>query len=154
MKALKLVSVATVFLFLISSCSKPVSPKYLGYQNLRMEKMGFTNNVIAIDVKLFNPNRYPLQLKSASLDMYINNAFLGHSALDSLIVLPARDTSYIPLRLEASAKDILSNTAKILLNPNVKVKINGSAKAGRGGFFINVPIDYEGMQRIDLLGNN
>ncbi len=154
MKPLKLASVATVIMFLISSCSKPVSPKYLGYQNLRMEKMGFTNNVIAIDVKLFNPNRYPLQLKSASLDMYINNAFLGHSALDSLIVLPAQDTSYIPLRLEASAKDILSNTAKILLNPNVKVKINGSAKAGRGGFFINVPIDYEGMQRIDLLGNN
>jgi LEA14-like dessication related protein len=118
-----------------------------------MEQLGFTNNVLATDVKLYNPNRYPLQLKSASLDFYINNAFLGHSTLDSLIVLPAQDTSYIPLRLKASAKDILSNTAKILLNPDVKVKITGSAKAGRGGFFVNVPIDYEGVQRIQLLGN-
>ncbi|MDB5205460.1 MAG: type 2 family protein [Flavisolibacter sp.] len=154
MKPLKVFSVAVVLMYLVSSCGKPVSPQYLGYQNLRMEKVGFTNNVVAIDVKLYNPNRYPLQLKSASLDMYINNSFLGHSALDSLVVLPAQDTVYIPLRLQASAKDILSNTAKILLNPDVKVKITGSAKAGRGGFFINVPIDYEGVQRIELLGNN
>lgn len=154
MKPLKLFSVAAIFMYLLSSCGKPVSPKYLGYQNLRMEKIGFTNNIVAIDVKLFNPNGYPLQLKSASLDMYINNAFLGHSTLDSLIVLPAKDTSYIPIRLQATAKDILSNTAKILMNPNVKVKINGSARAGRGGFFINVPIDYEGVQKIELLGGN
>lgn len=136
MKLLKLFSVAAVLMYLASSCGKPVSPQYLGYQNLRMENVGFTNNVVAIDVKLYNPNRYPLQLKSASLDMYINNSFLGHSALDSLVVLPAQDTIYIPLRLQASAKDILSNTAKILMNPDVKIKITGSARAAAAAFLL------------------
>jgi LEA14-like dessication related protein len=154
MKSLKLFFAALLIFYVLVGCSKPVSPKYLGYQNFRMEKIGFTSNVLATEVKLYNPNRYPLHLKSATLDFYLNNSFLGHSTLDSLIVLPARDTSYIPLRLQASAKDILSNTAKILLNPNVKIKITGSAKAGRGGFFVNVPIDYEGTQRIELLGSN
>lgn len=141
-------------MYLFSSCSKPVSPQYLGYQSFRMEKIGFTSTILATDVKLYNPNRYPLQLKSASMDFYMNNSFLGHSTLDSLITLPAKDTTYIPLRLQASAKDILSNAAKILLNPDVKIKITGSARAGRGGFFITIPIDYEGVQRIELLGNN
>jgi hypothetical protein len=36
------------------------------------------------------------------------------------------------------------------LNRRVKMRIKGSAKAGRGGLFINVPIDYEGVQRIEL----
>ena len=129
-----------------------MQPKYFGYQNFRFEKMGLKNNILAADVKLYNPNRYPLQLKSASMDVYMNNSYLGHSSLDSLIILPAKDTSYVPLRLEASTKDILSHSFKIFMNPDVKIKITGNAKAGRGGFFINVPIDYEGMQRIDIKG--
>jgi len=39
---------------------------------------------------------------------------------------------------------------KVFLNPDVKVKITGTAKAGRGSFFLNVPIDYEGTQHIEV----
>ena len=153
MKSLRNFVAFVLLVSFISSCSKPASPKYLGYENFRMEKAGLNRTILATSVKLYNPNRYPLQLKSASMDVYLNNSFLGHSTLDSLITLTAKDTTAVPLRLEASAKDILKNAAKIFLNPDVKVKITGSATAGRGGFFINVPIDYEGVQRIDLLGN-
>lgn len=145
----------SVFVFafvacLCSSCGKPLAPEYLGYQNFRLAKAGLENNVLATDVKIYNPNRYALQVKSASVDVYLNDSYLGHSSLDTLIVLPAKDTAYVPLQLQAKAKDVLSNAAKILLNPNVKFKITGSVKAGRGGFFRNVPVDYEGTQRIDL----
>lgn len=136
--------------FVLASCSKPQAPQYAGYQNFRIEKASLNNSVLASDIKLYNPNTYNLNLKSASLDVYFNDKFLGHSALDSLIVLPAKDTAVIPLRLTASAKDILSNSAKLLLNPDVKIRLTGTAKAGRGGFYINIPINYEGVQRIDL----
>ncbi len=152
MKHFKTVFLSSAILYLLSGCAKPLAPKYIGYEKFRFEKMGFRNNILAADIKLFNPNRYPLQLKSASVDVYMNNSFLGHSSLDSLIILPAKDTAYVPLRLEAAAKDILSNSVKLLLNPDVKIKLTGSAKAGRGGFFINIPIEYEGTQRIELTG--
>lgn len=139
---------AAVFFF--AGCSKPSPPQYVGYQNFRLEKADFSATTLASDIKLYNPNTYNLNLKSAALDVYFNDKFLGHSALDSLIVLPARDTAIFPLRLTASVKAILSNSARLLLNPDVKIRINGTARAGRGGFFINVPINYEGMQRIDL----
>jgi LEA14-like dessication related protein len=136
--------------FLFSGCSQPKAPVYLGYQNFRLAKAGFENNVLATDVKLYNPNGYALKLKSASVDVYFNNSYLGHSTVDSLIVLPPKDTIYVPLQLQAKAKDILSNAFRVLLNPDVKVKITGTAKAGRGNFFLNVPIDYEGTQRIEV----
>ena len=139
-----------IFIFFLSACSKPLSPTYLGYDNFRVNQVGLNNTILSTRAKLFNPNKYPLQLKSASIDVYINDDYLGKSTLDSLIILPAQDTTYVPLRLTASAKDLLSNSFKILLNPEVKVKIKGSAKAGRSGLFINVPIDYEGRQRIEL----
>lgn len=138
------------FVLLLAGCKKPVSPTFIGYENFRVEKVGVQNTVLATDVKLYNPNAYALQLKSADIDVYLNNDFLGHSALDSLITLPARDTAYVPLRLTASARDLLSNSLKLMLNPEVRVRISGSAKAGRSGFFINVPIDYEGTQRIQF----
>lgn len=138
------------FVFAFSSCSKPTAPRYVGYENFRLEKAGFANTVMATDIKLYNPNSYPLQLRSASMDVYLNDRFLGHSSLDSLVILPAKDTAVFPLFMNATAKDILANGVSLFLNPDVKVRITGSARAGRGGFFINVPIDYEGMQRIQF----
>lgn len=138
------------FLFTLSSCSKPKGPSYLGYEDFRVEKVGVKNTVLSTRVKLYNPNGYALKLRSASIDVYLNDNYLGHSSIDSLITLPAKDTSFVPLQLTASAKDLLSNTVKIFLNPDVKVRITGAAKAGRGSLFINVPINYEGVQRIQL----
>ncbi len=142
--------IVLLVLLLLNACSKPASPEYLGYENFRLEQAGLKNNIVSTRVKLYNPNNYPLQLKSASIDVYINNDYLGHSSVDTLIILPKKDTSFVPLRLTASAKDLLNSSLKVWLNPEVKVRIKGSAKAGRGGFFINVPIDYEGMQKIEL----
>lgn len=141
-----------VLVYTLSSCSKPQPPQYAGYENFRLEKASVSNSILATDVKLYNPNSYNLQLKSADLEVYFNDKFLGRSTLDSLITLPAKDTAMFPVRMQASAKDLLSNGAKILMNPDVKIRITGNAKAGRGGIFINVPINYEGIQRIDLQG--
>ena len=135
---------------LLSACRTPASPTYIGYDDFKVEQVGLKNTILSTRVKLYNPNAYPLQLKSASIDVFLNNDFLGHSNLDSLIVLPGKDTSYVPLRLTASAKDLLSSTLKVWLNPEVTVKIKGTARAGRGGLFINVPIDYEGKQKIEF----
>jgi LEA14-like dessication related protein len=139
-----------ILLYTLSSCSKPEPPKYVGYEKFRLEKASLSNSILATDVKLYNPNSYNLQLKSASLDIYFNDKFLGHSTLDSLITLPAKDTATFPVRMQASAKDIFSNSAKLLLNPDVRIRITGNAKAGRSGIFVNVPINYEGVQRIDI----
>src|SRR5215217_3847609 len=128
MKRVALFVIASLSLYSFSGCKKPLAPEYVSYENFRLEKMGFSENVLATDVKLYNPNTYNLQLKSASMDIYFNDRFLGHSALDTLIILEAKDTTSFPVRLQASAKDILKNTADVLLNPNVKIRITGSAK--------------------------
>lgn len=147
---MKWIIVLTGVIFMASSCSKPKTPAYLGYENFKVEKVGVNNTVLSTRVKLYNPNAYALKLKSASIDVFVNNDFLGHSSVDSLITLPGKDTSYVPLQLTASAKDLISNTLKVWLNPDVKIKITGVARAGRGGIFVNVPINYEGVQRIQL----
>jgi hypothetical protein len=95
-----------------------------------------------------------MQLKTAQVDVFFNEKFVGHSVLDTLINIPKADTFLIPVSMDVKLKNLLSNAAQLLLNPDVMVKLNGNAKIGRGGIFVNVPINYEGKQRIDLLGRD
>lgn len=140
----------SIILFLAIGCSKPIQPTYLGYQNLRLGKTGTKSNVLMSDIKFYNPNKYALNVKQAEMDVYFNDRLLGHTSMNNMVSLPPMDTTLVPFTVEASVTDLLANTAQIFLNPNVRVKIQGNAKAGRGGFFVNIPINYQGTQRIQL----
>lgn len=142
----------SILLFFTIGCSKPIQPTYLGYQNLRFGKSGTKNNVIMTDIKFYNPNKYALNVKEAEMDVYFNDRFLGHTSMSNVVSLPPLDTTFVPFTIQASVADILANTAQIFLNPNVRVKVQGNAKAGRGGFFVNIPINFQGTQRIQLSG--
>lgn len=148
MKILMLFCCAVVIL---ASCGKPQPPQYLGYEHVRLEKAGLANSVVAADIKFYNPNPYALKLKRADMDVFFNDRLVGHSLLDSLITLPSRDTSAVPLRIRATGTELLASAAQLLLNPNVRLRVKGTANVGRGSFFVTIPVDYEGTQRIDLL---
>lgn len=140
----------SIILFFAIGCGKPIQPTYLGYQNLRLGKVGTKSNVLMSDIKFYNPNKYALNVKQAEMDVYFNDRLLGHTSMNNMVSLPPMDTTLVPFTVEASVTDLLANTAQIFLNPNVRVKIQGNAKAGRGGFFVNIPINYQGTQRIQL----
>jgi len=150
MALLSALSSFSILIFFTIGCSKPIQPTYLGYQNLRFGKSGTKNNVIMTDIKFYNPNKYALKVKEAEMDVYFNERLLGHTSMSDVVSLPPLDTTFVPFTIQASVADILANTAQIFLNPNVRVKVQGNAKAGRGGMFVNVPINYQGTQRIQL----
>ena len=139
-----------ILLFFAIGCSKPLQPTYLGYQNLRLGRVGTKNNVIMSDIKFYNPNKYALNVKQAEMDVYFNDRLLGHTSMNNMVSLPPMDTTLVPFTVQASVTDLLANTAQIFLNPNVRVRVQGNAKAGRGGVFVNIPINYQGTQRIKL----
>ena len=137
-------------IFFAIGCSKPIQPTYLGYQNIRLGRVGDRNNVLMSDIKFYNPNKYALNVKEAEMDVYFNDRLLGHTSMANMVSLPPMDTTFVPFTIQASATDLLANTAQIFLNPNVRVKVQGNAKAGRGGIFVNIPINYQGTQRIQF----
>lgn len=136
--------------FLMVACAKPTQLDYLGVRNVKVLSLGFKESTVAADVEYFNPNKYPLTMKSAEVDVYINNTYFGKTILDSTIHIPRKDTFLLPVLLKVE----MTNTAMQLIQvitrgqEDVLVKMEGKAKVGRGGFFINYPINYEGMQKI------
>ena len=142
---------AGIILLVGVSCKKPKEPEYLAVENLHVSKAGLSESIVAADVKYYNPNNFKLQLKKANVDVYVNDKFVGHSDLDTLIHIPANDTFYIPISMKLNLGDFLKNAVQLLLHPEVTFKIQGTARVGKSGIFRTFPVNYEGKERIDEL---
>src|SRR5687768_8017668 len=82
------------------SCSKPKDLEYLDFENFQVHELGMGESVISADLKYYNPNNFRLKLKDGELDVSLNDTFMGHSKLDTLLEIPRRDTFLIPLKMK------------------------------------------------------
>ena len=88
--------------------------------------------------------------KRGAVDVYANTNYFGKTRIDSTIKVPAKDTFLLPVTLKVD----MNNTAIGLIQTlasgadSVHIKLDGSAKIGGRGIFINYPIRYAGMQKI------
>ena len=141
---------ALLLIFFVSACSKLKDLEYLGLENVKMLKLGLVESTMGIDVRFYNPNRYRMQLKDADVMIYINSKFLGHANLDTLVVIPKKDTFSLPLTIKLETVSVVSNVLESFSDSTVLVKLEGNARLGKGGVFFNHQIRYEGMQKVKL----
>ncbi|MEO6452778.1 MAG: LEA type 2 family protein [Ginsengibacter sp.] len=132
------------------SCSAPKALVYNDYRNFSIDKLGFTSSEVRLDLEYYNPNNFGLQLKRTELDIFINNTFLGHSASDSLINIPRRDTFLIPIKFTADMHNLFKNALTTLAGNEVLIKVNGKIKVGKANVFMSMPITYEGKHKFSL----
>ncbi|MDF2191966.1 LEA type 2 family protein [Paraflavitalea sp. CAU 1676] len=139
-----------LFPIVLLGCAKPSGFDYLGVRNIKVLKFGFKESTVFSEVGYYNPNKFPVTMKRAEVDVYVNNSLLGHSVLDSTIQIPKKDTFYLPVILTVNMSTTAFNLIQTLGGgqDSVKVKLDGKARLGRGGIFINYPIKYEGMQKL------
>jgi LEA14-like dessication related protein len=147
---------ATVILLagLTQGCKQPTAPEYYGFQNLQVTQASGTGTTLSTLVKLYNPNPYSLQLLRAEVDVAINGKHAGHSLLDSTILIPRRDTFYVPIALQVDLKSIMSNILQSFLSKQAAISLDGRVKIRHGMFTFNRSFHYEGKQDIQSLLQN
>jgi LEA14-like dessication related protein len=135
---------------LVVGCSRPVAPEYRGIDNFRISSLGIGESAVSADLKYYNPNGFKMKLKYGEMSVFVNNRFMGKTILDTLTEIPAKDSFSIPVSMKVDMKQFYSNALDILLNNEVNIKLDGFAKLGRGGIFFDVPIKFEGKQKVDI----
>lgn len=131
-------------------CSSPKELEYQDYKNFQLEKLGFTSSRVSLDLQYYNPNNFGLQLKRTDLDIFINNVFLGHSASDTLINIPRRDTFLLPIKFDMDMKNVFKNAFSSLTGNEVTVKVTGKVKVGKANVYMSMPVNYEGKHKFSL----
>ena len=123
-------------------------PQFVEARNFALTSVGVKSSTVYTDLFYFNPNGFGIQMKKADLDIYVDDKFVGHTLIDTLINIPKRDTFSIPVSMDVEMKKIFPNALAILLKEEVLLRIEGTAKLGKAGLFFNVPVKYEGKQKL------
>ena len=115
-----------------------------------MEKLGFSEANLKVDLVYYNPNNFGLELNRTDLDIYIDSNYLGHSSQDLQVAIPKRDVFTIPLKVDLDMKNLLKNGIIGLLNKQVNIRLLGKVKVGKGGVFKIFNVDYQTVQNLSL----
>ena len=136
---------------IFTGCKKPQALQYIDFQNFRVSEITKGRSDLSADLKFFNPNSYKLRLKWAEMNFYVNDQYFGHSVLDTLMIIPKRDTFTIPVEVkEVELKKVLLNGLGALFTKEYSIRLDGAAKIGKAGVYFTFPLHYEGKQRLDL----
>ncbi len=149
----RIVCVAFIAIVALNGClGKVQEPEFIDVENIRLGGQGKLNSLSG-DIRLFNPNKYNLALKSGNLDIYIEDRLLGKTALDTLLKIPKLDTFVIPVKINLQTNNLLSNALSIAFKDSLKVRLEGKLTVGRSGMFITRPVWYETKERLDIFSN-
>jgi LEA14-like dessication related protein len=143
--------VALALVIWTAGCRQPEAPEYYGFQDVQVSRSPDGQATLATMVKMYNPNHYTLQLKRAEVDVSLNGHHAGHSLLDTTILIPQRDTFYVPVALQIDLRSIFSNALQMLIDKQVTVSLDGRVKIKRGMFTFNRPFHYDGKQDLNSL---
>ncbi len=128
-------------------------PDFRGVENIHLTSLGLKESALTLDLHYYNPNNSRLRLKKAEGEAWLEGNFLGHFTVDTLVLIPANGDFELPVKLQVDMSKAIQNSAAVLFNQEVMVKIEGKARVGKAGFFINYPIHYEGKQNLSELLN-
>lgn len=132
----------------MTACGSVKDPELKGIGNIKMNKLDLSNPGIAMDLMYFNPNKFKMKLKRAEGDAWLNGRFLGHFTVDSLIHIAALSDFQLPVKLQVDKDNLSKNASLLLLNQEVTLRVEATARVGKGPVFINYPVHYEGKQNL------
>jgi LEA14-like dessication related protein len=135
---------------LLNSCGGIKDLEFKEYKNLKIEKVGFSQTSVSVDLVYYNPNTFGLELKNTDLDIYINDNLLGHSAQEVQVQIPKKQQFTLPLKIDVDMKNILKNSLTTLLSKEVTIKATGKIKVGKANLYKTLPFEYSTKQEISL----
>ena len=144
------ISIALPFIFWLTIPNSLKQPEFIEMKNLELTSVGLKESQIKMDMIYYNPNRHNLKLKKAEVDIYVDDKFAGRSMVDTLIRIPREDTFSIPVQVKVDMRSILPNALAAFLNEELKIRLDGYARMGKAGIYINVPIQQESTQKFNF----
>jgi LEA14-like dessication related protein len=136
-------------LLFLTSCHQPMAPEYLGFHDFSIQTFSMDESLLHAELSFYNPNPFTMELKKGDVNVFLNEQLANHYVMDSTIIIPQKDTFYVPLNLKISPKILIGSAIRMLMNNNtIKVRLEGSIRVKRGAISFNVPVNYEVEQKM------
>ncbi len=139
-----------LFFVVFAACHKPQAFEYRDVKNLKLGALGFDKSRLSMDLVYFNPNHFGVDLKKIDCDIYIDQKYLGKFLLDTTMHIDRKAEFTVPSNIDIDMKNALRNGFTLLFNKEVLLTVKGICRAGKGGIFITIPVNYEARHKFEL----
>lgn len=138
-------------LFQSAGCNDVKELEYKGIENTRLQTLSLNNTSIRIDLKYFNPNKFGIDVKETNLNIYLNDKFIAVGDQPEKTQIPKKSDFIFPVTAHFDPIKVIGMAFKSLFSGKSKVGLHGTAKLGKGGVYIRVPVDIE--EQVSLISN-
>lgn len=137
-------------ILIFSSCKKIKSFEYRDIRNVEIKSLGFNQSALSLDLIYYNPNEFGVDLRKLNCDIYVDEHYLGKYTLDTLLHINRRSEFALPSRMAIEMKGVFKNLYAVIFNKEIQLNVKGTARVGKAGLFINMPINYSGKHTFSL----
>lgn len=138
---LRFLFLALVSVFLVSSCALE-SPEFLGSEGMEGFKIDGKTITFNAGVKVSNPNWFAIKVKRSTVDVYVEEQYMGKVSLEKKVKLKAKRESILQFPLKAELEDgAMFTMLRYASKENVNVRIKGKVKGGVWFFSKKIEID-------------
>lgn len=132
------------------ACAKPKAFEYRELKNVQLQQANLDKTNLTFQLVYFNPNKFAVDLKRVDGEVYINNNYLGKVILDTAMHIDKLSEFTINSTLSVNTMSVLKNPISSFLGNETLIKVIGTTRVGRSGFYITVPFNYEAKHQLKL----
>ena len=142
------INLSIVSVFLLPSCRMVKGPEFKSLENFKLAQVGLTESTITADLVFYNPNKYGYKIRSFEADIQLDKKQLGRSVSSKEIEIAKLASFKIPVEMKVNMRNLPINTWNIFTKDSVTVNADGFVLVGIKGVYKQIPIHYEGKQKV------
>ena len=128
--------------FMLNACEAQVKEiDYIGIAKTEFKSISFTKAEIKFYLEYFNPNKVGIDVKETDLQVYLNDKYIAIAKQLEEIHVPKKSKFIFPVVAYFDPIKALGPSLGAIFSMENKMYIKGSAKVGKGGLFIKVPVE-------------
>ncbi|MBW2602731.1 MAG: LEA type 2 family protein [Deltaproteobacteria bacterium] len=142
-----------VILLILSGCTgwgKRLEPPRISLSNFNVQEIKIFESVFTIQMRVFNTNDTPMEIKGLNCDLELNGKRLATGVANVKINIPSYETALIPMTLYSSVLDVVTVLRGLARTEKLEYKLTGRLRLGEGTMPSTIP--FKSIGELPLKG--
>lgn len=154
-QSIRLFGGLTVILFILNGCAgwgQRLETPRVTLSNFNVQEIKLFESVFQIEMRVFNTNDIPLEIKGLDCDLEFNGKRLATGVSNAQINIPPYETALVPITLYSSVLGVVSVLRSLSKTEKLEYKLTGRLRLDKGTMLSVLPFKSQGELPLEGLG--
>jgi LEA14-like dessication related protein len=134
-------------LLILSGCAglgRRLEMPRITLSNFSVQEIKVFESVFKIEMRVFNTNDVPLEIKGLNCNLELNGRRLATGVTNIKIDIPSYETAIVPMTLYSSVLDVVAVLRGLAKTEKLQYKLTGRLRLGKGVIPSTLPFESTG----------